>query len=188
MPDTPQLDWLTARILGIDPGSVMGACLCNGRRREWSLCYLGCRKDLGMKLLDAEIFLRRFMREGVDVVTYESAAYSKNPHGRAQGVLAAMRGVIQKVAAEFGVPCIGLNPSTIKAFAGCCGKTTRRDKDAMVRACERLLNVTVTDHNEADAIWIEALARHRLKMGVLFDPPKSKRRAARKSPQGKLFR
>jgi Holliday junction resolvasome RuvABC endonuclease subunit len=185
----PQLDHRTARILSVDPGTIMGACFSDGKTREWEGCDLRKRIDLGAKLLAAEAWLRRWLQLRPEVIVFEDAAYSKNLHGSAQGVLAAMRGLIEKVASEAGLPCIALNPSTLKAFAGCCGKTTRRDKEAMVRAAARLLDVTVANHNEADAVWLEALARHRLKAGVLFAVPKAAaRKARRKGPQGRLFR
>ena len=178
------------RILGIDPASRTG----------WA--YLGAD---GRRLFGGWVIakntdrhpgdrLRRF-RDGlrelaagfpVDLVACEDSCLGVGERCRQTlRMHAELLAVVKLLAADLGVPVVFYAPITIKAFAGCAGKTTRGDKSAMVRACNRLLDIETDDDDAADALFILEMARQ-----GIAPPAKSAKRATgkpRAKPQGRLF-
>lgn len=101
---------------------------------------------------------------------------------------AELRGIVKEVACSRGIELLSWYPITIKAYAGCAGKTTRKDKTAMIRACERLLGITVYDDNIADALWILELARQSPDSALERVSQRKRKKPRKKSVQRKLFR
>ena len=96
---------------------------------------------------------------------------------------AELQGIIKLVAWEHRARLVSYYPITVKSFAGCAGKHTRRDKSAMLRACSRLLGIETEDDNIADALFILEMARQGHQPAT---KPKTRRRRE-PSPQSTLF-
>jgi crossover junction endodeoxyribonuclease RuvC len=65
-------------------------------------------------------------------------------------------GVIRVALHECGLPYVEIAPSSLKKFA--TGKGNAK-KDDVFAAAIRKLGYTANDHNEADALWLLAMAR-----------------------------
>ena len=91
---------------------------------------------------------------GCDTLAAEDASFG-SPNPAVQAMHNELRGVIHLVGFRHSIPVRLFAPSTIKAFA--CG-SGRADKEQMKSAAKRLLGISVSDDNIADALWILALA------------------------------
>ncbi len=141
-------------ILAIDLGSKTGVCFMRDsqvcRVETWNLegdtdAALFC--DLNDTLESAIVY------EAPEAVAYEEVASHKGT--RAAHIYGGLRAVLLMACVHHEVQCLSYSVGTIKKYATGKGNA---DKDAMLLAAERRWPGVVTNNNEADALWIGALA------------------------------
>lgn len=141
-------------ILALDPASNTGWAHSNGQFGVWPLRLQGA--PLGEQHAKFEQYLERAIATmGCEVIATENAGFG-SPNPEVQARHNERLGVIRLVAARHGIEVYAFHPSNIKSFATGDGHA---DKKAMVAACKRLLKITVTSDDEADAIWILELMK-----------------------------
>lgn len=126
------------RIAAFDLGSTM-ACA----RDELGETHQTFDGDRARRLSFTWAWLVR-MVQGADLVVYE------RPFARGQAAtrsLWGLAGAIEMAAYDAGIPCLDIDPSTIKKWATGSGKA---DKEAMLRAA-RGMGYKGTNEHEADA-------------------------------------
>lgn len=93
---------------------------------------------------------------GIEIIASENAGFgSHNP--AVQASHNERLGCLRMIAQELGVELVTFQPTSIKAYATGSG---RADKQQMISACKRILNLRPIDDNECDAIWICHMAAH----------------------------
>jgi len=142
------------RILALDPASVTGYAWSDGTRREHGVWILGTETH---RLMALESRLEEHLtRLPCDLIAFEDASFG-SPNPNVQAMHNELRGVIKLVASRRHIRFVLFHPTTIKAFATGSG---RAKKPQMMAACKRLLGITPSDDNEADALWILELAKN----------------------------
>ncbi|KKK46918.1 hypothetical protein LCGC14_3160460 [marine sediment metagenome] len=152
------------KILALDPATVTGFAYSNGASGTWDLSV---RKDesSGMRLIRFEAKVREIIDTvGVDVIAFETPTVGKGKKANfdALKLQTKMQAVVELVAEQTeGVEYIGYHLSTIKKFALPNAKT--RDKAAMLAAAKKKWpDVDIIDDNQADAMFLLALAQYEL--------------------------
>lgn len=151
------------KILALDPANLTGYAHSDGPSGVWDLTDIAATnlpQHAGTRLWVFEGFLRKTIEVlGCDMLAAEDASFgSNNPHTAAQHN--ELKGIILRVAAEL-CPRAEIKffaPSTIKLFATGNGASK---KPAMIAAFKRHFGKLPRDDNEADALWILALAQRR---------------------------
>jgi Holliday junction resolvasome RuvABC endonuclease subunit len=94
----------------------------------------------------------------IQSIFYEEAGFGAAHRGRANktALLVAfqLRGIIELVASDLGIPTHFVAPTTIKTMAG----SGRATKEQMVQACKTIMGIEPRDDNEADAIMLLSFA------------------------------
>ena len=148
------------KILAIDPATACGWAHSSGP--VWGTWDLSIRKDesSGMRLVRFQGKLREVMvNVGIDVIVYEAATVAGSAKGNMDGfrLIDRLGAMIQVFCEEHGgVESRPYVLSTIKSFAGC------RKKDEMLASASRRWGAGVEDDNQADALWLLALAQRDL--------------------------
>jgi Holliday junction resolvasome RuvABC endonuclease subunit len=93
-----------------------------------------------------------------ELVMVEGLAFDAHDTSRWQAQLA---GLIRATLFDYHVPFLLAPPSTVKKYATGNGKAK---KEQVVNAAQKRLGYDGYDHNEADALWLHAIA-HDLVMG-----------------------
>lgn len=146
------------KILAIDPASELGWALSYKDFGTWDL---KTRKDesMGMKILRLKAKLNEiYLYEKFDIIAYE------RPAGRhAASVIhqSKLVGKIEEWCEEMHVEYEACSASEMKKFATGKGNA---GKPAMVQAAKDRLGYPqeFDNDNEADALWLLALVRHKL--------------------------
>lgn len=141
-------------ILGLDLAERTGIAVLDGAgpKLRWSDSVRLANRDTGAGLL----FLKDLMHQVLDrfkpaQVAIEDVFLPAKTSRRTPISLGELRGVARLCAAEADIPVFFYAPARIKmAITG----NGRADKEAMVHLIEREFQVSVKDHNEADAISV----------------------------------
>ncbi len=146
------------KILALDPATHCGWAHSCGASGTFDLSI---RRDesSGMRLLRLRSKLEDiYATGGVDLVVFEAARHGAAHMQGALVVQAELQGVIKLWCEQHeGVEYRGYSPTEIKKFA--IGKG-RGSKEVMVEAAkERWPEVNIVDDNQADALWLLALAQ-----------------------------
>ena len=147
------------RILALDLATETGWAHSSGPSGVWDLSI---RRDEsgGMRLIRLASKLREVQSAvGFDVVVFEAA---RNAAPKMQGALvvqAELQGVVKHWCEQNKVEYRGYSPSEIKRHATGKGNS---NKEAMVSAAMKRFDLTIIDHNHADALWLLDLARKEL--------------------------
>lgn len=109
---------------------------------------------------------RQFAYEGsdLDLVVLEGYSYGSANSAHPVGELG---GVVRVALHEAGIPFEVVPPSTIKMFA--CGKGNAKKDDVLLAAVRRL-GYEGNSGDEADALWLYALAMHALGSPIVTLP------------------
>lgn len=143
-------------ILAIDPASLLGWAMSKDEYGVWDL---RTRKDesMGMKLIRLQAKLNELKKiKPFDILAYE------RPAGRhALSIIhqSKLIGIIEKWCVDNSIEYRSYSAAEIKRFAtnkGNCGKP------AMIAAAQKKLRYIGNDDNEADSLWILALASFEL--------------------------
>jgi Holliday junction resolvasome RuvABC endonuclease subunit len=185
----PPLTPRPLRIFALDPAALTGWCYNDGQHRLYGRVKVTSEADVhpgdrNVRFLDW--LTRMLAQHPSDLVAYEEAGFgaSNNPHIAAMH--AELRGLIKIAACDKGIRCVPLNIGTIKKFATGSGHAK---KPQMIAAAERFFGLTGLDDNEADAVFIEALARNNETnlMAKLHAKPKKQRQKTRRTSEPRLF-
>jgi hypothetical protein len=139
--------------LAIDPGTYCGwSALIKGERTS------GCAvfenepgEDRGWRYIRFSVWLYRWRGEGLNLIVYEKPLIMRGSLAAAEVAL-GIGTRIQEFAARERIPFKIVANNVIKKWATGNG---RAEKETMVRAAQ-VLKKGVTDHNEADALWLLA--------------------------------
>ena len=148
-----------ATILAVDPGLSCGWAVAKlPRRTMLSSGVWDLRGDkfegAGMRWLRMRGYLQEVHATlAICLVVYE--AVRRHQGTDAAHVYGAIIGVIQEFCENMGVPYRGLDVGAIKKHATGKGNA---NKEKMLAAARAKWGDQVTDHNEADALWIADLA------------------------------
>lgn len=118
-----------------------------------------------------------FIREWISLALADSPevvaieGYSYGSKGSSLLELAELGGVIRHLCWTAGVDWLDIPPATLKVYATGHG---RADKFAMLVAARDRLGYRGTDHNEADAAWLRALALDMLGTPVVDLPQRNR--------------
>jgi Holliday junction resolvasome RuvABC endonuclease subunit len=167
-------------ILALDPAVKCGVAHTAGHVLVWRLTD-DPKEHPGAKLERLRTLIYRAAREwGIDLIAFENASFGSNNRDTAAGHNKLI-GVIELVAKELGVRCLGLNPATLKKHATGHGNAK---KPAMIAAARDRLRYDGCDDNEADALWVLDMATKH-PGGVETEKAKARRikRAERKEPR-----
>jgi Holliday junction resolvasome RuvABC endonuclease subunit len=148
------------RIIGLDLSlSATGiAEIQFGETRTWHLKVAGSGHERMATLLD-RIWLAV---ASADVVAVEGPSYGSGTNGRQSGhhERAGLWWLVtHTLLRRQAIPFAVITPASCKKFAsgkGNCGKA-----DMLIAAIRRLPDVDVKDDNEADALWLAAMAADR---------------------------
>jgi crossover junction endodeoxyribonuclease RuvC len=128
----------------------------------WASTMIGSGVLVPPKGRDRGIPRLRWMREAVidrvagsELVVIEGYAFGAK--GSAVINLGELGGVIRLALADAGKPYVEVPPACVKLFA--TGKGNAK-KDEVLAAAIRKLSYTGHDHNEADALFLLAMATH----------------------------
>lgn len=112
-------------------------------------------KSLGLGMERNNWIMRRVLDlgAGADVLVIEG--YSFGSQGRAVFDTAELGGIVRWALWSKGIPFVEVPPSNLKLFA--TGKGNSK-KDLVLAEAVRRLNYGGSDHNEADALWLRAMA------------------------------
>ena len=154
------------RILALDPAQACGFAHTNGARGTW---LLG-KGDKRLVALRNQL-LKADDEWGVGFIAYEDAGFG-SLRARDQSYANELIGIIKHVCAELRIENIAYKPSSIKKFATQNGFAK---KAQMMRACETILKIKPRDDNEADALWILAMAK------IGYVPPVAKKKVTLRS-------
>jgi Holliday junction resolvasome RuvABC endonuclease subunit len=91
--------------------------------------------------------------EGADVVAVEGYAYGAR-HSQAHK-LGELGGVVRLALFEAGIPYVDIPPTCLKKYATGAGNAK---KDAVLANAIRRLGYEGSSHDEADALWLRAMA------------------------------
>lgn len=141
-------------ILALDPATKCGWATATASG-VWDLSI---RRDesSGMRLIRLESKLRTmFHAMPIDLVVFEAARHAAPKMQGALVVQAELQGVIKLFFEEANTEWKGYSPSEIKKFATGKGNA---NKAAMLKAARDKWGARVKDDNEADALWLHALA------------------------------
>lgn len=137
-------------ILALDPAAKCGFAHSNGESGVWQITS-SRDTEPGDRLERFRSLLYWAKRKwDFDCLAYEDAIMGANNFETA-GMHAELRGVVKLVAKEMGVRTVSVPPSTLKAWAVNNG---RAKKDHMIRGLRTVYGISVSDHNQADAIWV----------------------------------
>lgn len=150
-------------ILALDPADVTGWAWGDGTRIQfgtWRLRQAAQEHD-GRRLIRLSTFIMETAhRLGCNKIAFEDAGFgSINRH--TESMHNELRGVIKRCAAELQIPFIGFHPTSIKKFGTGYG---RADKRQMIMAAEQHFEIKVANDNEADALFVLAMAQQEYKV------------------------
>lgn len=145
------------RIVGLDLSlSATGiAEISGGHARTWHLKVPGA----GHERMDSILALVAEAVASADVVAVEGPSYGSGTNGRQSGhhERAGLWWLVTHTLLRgSGTPYAVIPPASCKKFAsgkGNCGKA-----DMLIAAIRRMPGVDVKDDNEADALWLAAMA------------------------------
>ena len=153
------------KILAIDPATACGFAYSNGASGVWDLSV---RKDesSGMRLIRFEAKILEVINTvGVDVIAFETPTVAQGKKANMDGLKlqTKMQAIVERLAEQTpGLEYVGYNLQTIKSFA-LPPNAPKRNKEAMVAAAiARWPDVDIIDNNQADALWLLALAQRDL--------------------------
>lgn len=159
-------------VLALDPATRCGWASSTGASGTWDLSI---RRDesAGMRLIRLQGKLNElYAAAPVELLVYEAARHAAPKMQGALVIQATLQGVFILWAEQHSVQYRGYSPSEIKKFATGKGNA---NKDAMLTAArERWPNVALNyagADNEADALWILALAQRDYDESVQFSSP-----------------
>jgi Holliday junction resolvasome RuvABC endonuclease subunit len=142
-------------ILALDPAPMCGFAHSNGRHGVWQLSA-SAQEHRGNRLVRLyEHVEEAFYEWGVDKLVFENASLGAGSYENAKTAHNEIRGVLLFAAARFKIPWAVVNPLTLKKFATGNGHAS---KSQMVAAARTRLEIKVDSDDEADALWILALA------------------------------
>lgn len=137
-------------VLGLDLSlTATGVALPDGRSATWSTTRRGMERldHLRGKVIDL------LEAEPVHVVAIEG--YSFNSKGNSIVNLGELGGVIRWTLWRFGFTYTDVPPPCLKKYATGAGNAS---KEAVLAAAIRRLGYEGHDHNQADALWLRAMA------------------------------
>jgi crossover junction endodeoxyribonuclease RuvC len=138
--------------LAIDPATATGFAHSSGEHGVWDLSKNRWPDRPGGRWCRLEeLILQANEKWGpIEQIVIEEASLGAHAmpvitfHNR-------LLGNVERVACHLAVPLMFVPIGTLKKFATGSGSAT---KDQMVRALQTQFGLRVTDHNEADAIWL----------------------------------
>lgn len=143
-------------ILAIDPATMLGWALDYENYGTFDLSDNG-KESRGFKWLRFEIWLEDMIKKNdIKAIAYEM---SVTQNAGATIHHSKINGILEKVCASRGVPCVEFSPSELKKFAtdkGNCGKAL------VVEFAQKLLNYEGKDDNESDALWLYTMLKKKL--------------------------
>jgi crossover junction endodeoxyribonuclease RuvC len=163
------------RVVGLDLSlTCTGVAVEEGEGRSFTIEPARRR---GMERLD-------FIREGVltyaapgalnaDIVVIEGYSFNSKQGGEHLGELG---GVVRLALWDLGIRFVDVSPASLKTYA--TGKGNAK-KEVVFAAAIRRLGYEGNDHNEADALWLRAMALDHYGE-QLVDMPQDHRRALEK--------
>lgn len=143
--------------IGLDPGvKSFGVALPDGSTR--TISPRAGSKDPARRLNEILYRLSAYLRlcSGLEIAMIEG--YDLGPR---RGQLALVRlgelgGVVRGHLFELGIPYMEVPPKSLKLYATGNGNASKDDMSEAARAC----GAEAANHDEADAWWLWALARH----------------------------
>lgn len=142
-------------ILAIDPATKCGWAHSGGASGTWD-CSVRRDESVGMRLIRLRAKLEEVLKSGpVDLVVFEAARHAGPGMQGALVVQATLQGVLIVWAEDHQIEYRGYSSKEIKKFATGKGNAS---KAQMVKAAEMKFG-RVGDDNEADALWLLALAQ-----------------------------
>jgi len=143
------------KILAVDPGTTCGWAHSCGVSGVWDLSVRPDESS-GMRLVRFRSKLNEIKNSlGIDIVVFEAARNLK--YGHAVKIAGEFQGVLELWCIDNKIEYKGYSPTEIKKFATNKGNAS---KEEVLKAASKRWNVT--DHNEADALWLLSLAQRDL--------------------------
>lgn len=144
------------KVLAIDPGTKCGWAHSDGFSGVWDLSVKPDESS-GMRLIRFRSKLSEIKSSlGVDLLIFEAARNLK--HGHAVKVSGEFQGVLEVWCLDNEIEYKGYSPTQIKKFA--VGRGIASKEQMLEAAKSKWPNVS--DHNEADALWLLEFAKHDL--------------------------
>lgn len=149
------------KVLALDLATACGYALIDTDDPEYTLVYSGVIKlpstPTGARYSKFQYWLNSTLQTdeqqaNVDYVAFEDV--KRHVGTQAAHVYGGLKAIVQMECFRAGIEMIPLGVGTIKKAATGSG---RASKDEMVAAALTRYNVTCSDDNEADAIWIAHL-------------------------------
>lgn len=137
------------KILALDPARLTGYAHSAGHFGTWDIGTGDARLER----------LRSFVVDagrawGCKLIACEHSDFG-SPFPRVKAMHAEQLGIIKHAARALGVQVVTYAPASIKKFATGSG---RADKAQVMRACRTFFGIEPRDDNEADAIFVLAMA------------------------------
>ncbi len=135
-------------VLGLDLSlTSTGVAHCDGSSSTWNVKLLGVNRLISLR--DRLVGL---LDDPVDLVVLEGYAFGRPHHACHLGELG---GVIRVTLHEAGVPWAVIPPASLKLYATGRGNAS---KEEMLVAAVRRLGYQGSSNDEADALWLRAMA------------------------------
>lgn len=172
------------RLLALDPAFTTGYCFgveSPEHYGEWRIVRSG--DDHPGRRLERlrELIYGARRTWDIERIAFEESSFG-SPNPNVQAMHNEHRGIVKLCASELGIPVVGANIATVKAFA-VHGRAT---KEEMIAACERHYGIRPKSDDVADAIWIWAWAQAFPDGKPTAQAVKKRKKAARKKAT-KLF-
>jgi len=147
------------RVIGLDLSlTATGVAYPSGRVATWRSKHRGCERLLELRD-DVLAAARR-----ADLVVMEGYAFGRPQQAHYLGELG---GVVRLGLYEVGTPFVVVPPSVLKGYA--CGRGNAPKDEVLVSAVRRL-GYEGADNNQADALWLRAIALEALGAPVVELP------------------
>jgi Holliday junction resolvasome RuvABC endonuclease subunit len=141
------------KIVGIDPGTACGwAVVENGKRIASGVWELKTNRHEGggMRYLRMRKYFERLLETiDIDAVAYEEVR--RHMGVDAAHIYGGIVGQITAICEEQKIPFQGIPVGTAKKTATNRGNASKGD---MIKAANERWGLTLTDDNEADALWM----------------------------------
>ena len=141
------------RIVGIDPGTLSGwAILEDGKRIASGVWQLKTNRHEGggMRYLRVRKYLEQLLDSyKIDALAYEEVR--RHMGVDAAHIYGGIVGQITAICEDRGIPFQAIPVGTAKKTATRKGNAS---KDDMIRAANEKWGLSLTDDNEADALWM----------------------------------
>jgi Holliday junction resolvasome RuvABC endonuclease subunit len=172
-------------ILALDPANRCGFAFSGySHHGVWHLT-VAPDEPRGNCLVRLYTFIRDFHKEHpFTVLAFEDAAMGASSNRAVQSIHSMKAGILEYAATRLGFRTVSYYPHQIKKFATGNGGTGKygASKEQMIAAAQTKLGYQGNDPDEADALWVLALAEHWQGQPI---PRQPKRRKSKKGAKGK---